>query len=66
MAHILETLQLRAIELEKQLKQKYGKIELKRAKQLINGAKDAVDYSYQVERNEKWWIEYARELESRL
>ncbi len=64
MAHVLETLQLRCIELEKQLKSKYGSIKF--AKQLINGAKDDVNYAFSKEKTEKWWIMYAQELEKRL
>lgn len=68
MAHVLEKLQIRALELEKQIKEKYKKegSGIKFAKQLINGAKDAVNYSYQTDRDEKWYVEYGRELEKRL
>lgn len=63
MAHVLETLQLSAIDTEKKIKAKYGK-EL--GKQLIAGAKEAVDYSFQREKTVEWWIKYNRELEERL
>lgn len=66
MAHVLETLQQRAIDLEKKIKTKYKESGIKFAKQLINGAKDEVNYSYSAEKDEKWWVEYGRALESRL
>jgi hypothetical protein len=63
MAHVLEELQTRAIEREKKLKEKYGK---SMGRQLIAGAEEAVDYSFQREKTVEWWIKYNRELEERL
>jgi hypothetical protein len=61
--HALERLQLTAIDLEKQIKANYDKAF---ARQLIAGAKEAVDYSYQKERDQMWFVKYIEELESRL
>lgn len=63
MAHALENLQNSAIRLEKQIKEKYGKY---LARQLISASEEAVDYSYQREKNMEWYVKYNRELESRL
>jgi hypothetical protein len=63
MAHALETLQQEAMKLEKKIKEKYGKYQ---ARQLIAGSEEAVDYSYQREKNMEWYVKYIRELESRL
>lgn len=63
MAHVLETLQINCKDLEKKLKDSYGK---NLGRQLIVSAGESVDYSYQAERNTEWWINYRRELENRL
>lgn len=63
MAHALETLQTSAIKNEKVLKERFGK---HLARQLITGAKQAVDMAYKPERTVEWWVRYNRELESRL
>jgi hypothetical protein len=52
-----------AIDLEKNLKSKYAN---KFAKQLINGAKDAVNYSYGKDKDVEWYVKYVRELEKRV
>jgi len=62
MAHVLEELQNNAIKNEKILKEKYGK---QLGRQLIVGAQEAVDYSFQKEKTVEWWIKYNRELEER-
>jgi hypothetical protein len=62
--HSAERLQQKAIELEKQIKT--NQINKALARQLIAGAKENVDYSYQKERNDTWYLNYIRELEARL
>lgn len=54
-----------AIDLEKKIKSKPD-YSIKFAKQQINGAKDAVNYSYGKEKDVEWWVKYVRELELRV
>ena len=61
----MEKWQLKAIDLEKQIKKQYKDSGLKFAKQLIAGASEEIDYSYQAERNVEWWVKYCGALESR-
>lgn len=62
--HVLEKLQLQAVEKEKKLKTSYDKF---LAKQLIAGAKENTDYSNGKDKTAvEWWIVYNRELENRL
>ncbi len=63
MAHALETIQSDCENLKKRLKDNYGK---NLGKQLIAGAEEAVDYSFQAERNMEWWAKYRSALEERL
>ncbi len=62
--HSYERIQKKAIELEKQIKNEYSNKSI--ALQLIAGAKEAVNYSYQKERDIQWFIKYINELERRL
>lgn len=61
--HVLEKIQQETIQKETVIKKTYGK---DLSKQLIRSAKEAVNYSYQKERDIEWWVKYNRELESRL
>jgi len=63
MPHILETIQAECETIKKRLKVNYGPA---LGKQLIAGAEESVDYSYQAERNVEWWVKYRSALEERL
>lgn len=60
--HIMEKWQLRAIELEKEIKKNYEN--KKFAKQLITGAKQDADL-IKTDRDCEWWVNYCKALESR-
>jgi hypothetical protein len=62
--NVMEKWQQKALALEAQLKKIYTPN--KYAKQLINGAKDDVDYSYKAEKDVEWYVKYCQALESRL
>lgn len=64
--HLMEKWQSKAIDLEKKIKITYKESGTKFARQLINGAKEAVDYGYKAERDLEWWVKYCHALEERL
>jgi hypothetical protein len=63
MVSLLEKWQLRAIELEQDIKKMYDNKKL--AKQLITGAKQETDFSYKTERDVEWYVNYCKALEKR-
>lgn len=64
MSGLLEKWQLRAIELETQIKKQYEN--KKFAKQLIAGAKEETDYTYKAEKDVEWFVNYCKALEKRV
>ena len=62
--HVSEKWQLKSIELEKKIKEMYKPNKF--AKQLIMGAREEVDYSFQTEKNIEWYVKYCKALENRL
>lgn len=64
MASVMEKWQQRAIDLEKQIKKIYTNNKF--AKQLINGAREEIDYSYKAEKDVEWYVKYCNALETRL
>lgn len=64
MSSLLEKWQIRAIELEDQIKKLYEN--KKFAKQLIAGAKEETDYSYKTEKDAEWYVNYCKALEKRV
>lgn len=64
MVSVLEKWQLKAIELETQIKKQYEN--KKFAKQLITGAKQETDFSYKTEKDVEWYVTYCKALETRI
>jgi hypothetical protein len=63
MVSLLEKWQLRALELEADIKKMYDNKKL--AKQLITGAKQEADFAYKTERDVEWYVTYCKALETR-